>query len=83
MAIICIVLLAFQFVFILRIAMSFFPLKQRGTAAGVRDLAILMTDPVVLPLRRKLPPLPGALAGFGVAEIAVILALFMLTAIFC
>lgn len=83
MTIVCIFLLAFQFVFFLRLVMSFFPLGSGSAAASVRDLAVVVTDPVVLPLRRSLPPLPGALAGFGVAEIVVLIGLAILEAIVC
>lgn len=83
MTVICILLLAFQFVFLLRMVMSFFPLSSGSTAAGVRDLTVVVTDPVVLPLRRSLPPLPGGLAGFGLAEILVLIALRVLETILC
>ncbi len=52
----CILLLAFQLVFLLRLVMSFFPLRSGSTVSGVRDLAVVVTDPVLLPLRRSLPP---------------------------
>lgn len=83
MDVICIFLLAFQFVFLLRMVMSFFPISTGSTAASVRDLAVVVTDPVLLPLRRSLPPLPGGLAGFGLAEILVLIALRVLETILC
>ncbi|MEL7209661.1 MAG: YggT family protein [Actinomycetota bacterium] len=83
MTVICIVLLAFQFVFLLRMVMSFFPLASGSTAAGIRDLTLVVTDPVVQPLRRSLPPLPGAMAGFGLAEILVLIGLQIIVRILC
>ena len=83
MFVVCVVLLAFQFVFILRMAMSFFPLSTGSPAAGIRDLTLVLTDPVVQPLRRSLPPLPGMMAGFGLAEILVLIGLQIITRIFC
>lgn len=83
MTIVCIVLLAFQFVFLLRMVMSFFPLSTGSPAAGVRDVAVLITDPVVQPLRRSLPPLPGAMAGFGLAEILVLIGLSVIIRVVC
>lgn len=83
MTVICIVLLAFQFVFLLRMVMSFFPLASGSTAASVRDLTLIVTDPVVQPLRRSLPPLPGAMAGFGLAEILVLIGLQIIIRILC
>ena len=80
---ICIVLLSFQFVFLLRMVMSFFPLAAGSTAAGIRDLTVLATDPVLLPLRRSLPPLPGGFAGFGLAEILILILLQILELVIC
>jgi uncharacterized protein YggT (Ycf19 family) len=81
--IICILLLLFQFVFYLRLVMSFFPISSGSAAAGVRDLTLAVTDPVVLPIRRSLPPLSGALAGFGMSELLVLIALQVIITILC
>ena len=83
MTLICIALLAFQFVLLLRMVMSFFPLGSGSPAAGLRDLTMVVTDPVLLPLRRSLPPLPGGLAGFGLAEILVLIGLRILESLIC
>lgn len=79
----CILILAFQFVFLLRMVLSFFPLQEGTPPARVRELAMAATEPVVLPIRRALPPLPGALAGFGVAELVVLFGIYILSAIVC
>ncbi len=83
MRLICILLLVFQFIFLLRMVMSFFPLADGSTASGVRDMAVAVTDPVITPLRRSLPPLPGAMAGFGLAEILILIGLQILVQIIC
>lgn len=83
MDLICILLLAFQFAFLLRIVFSFFPISSDTPAATARDLVVAITDPVVWPLRRSLPPLPGGLAGFGIAEIVVLIGLIVLANLFC
>lgn len=80
---VCILLLAFQFVFLLRMVLSFFPLREGTMFATVREVSMAATEPVVMPLRRVLPPLPGALAGFGIAELAVLIGIQILAAIFC
>ncbi len=78
----CIAVLLFQFVFLSRIALSLFPLRP-GTAAGsARDLAYAMTEPVVSPLRRRLPPFPATF-GFGAAEIIVLIGLAVLVNLIC
>ncbi len=80
---VCILILAFQFVFLLRMVLSFFPLQEGTLFATVRELAMAATEPVVFPLRRSLPPLPGALAGFGIAELVVLIGVQILAAIVC
>jgi uncharacterized protein YggT (Ycf19 family) len=83
MRVVCILILAFQFVFFVRLAMSFFPITTGSPASSVRDLTVALTDPLVVPLRRSLPPLPGMMAGFGLAEIIVLLGLHVLETIIC
>jgi uncharacterized protein YggT (Ycf19 family) len=83
MRLVCILILAFQFIFYLRLVMSFFPLATGSPASSVRDLTVVLTDPLVIPLRRRLPPLHGALAGFGLAELLVLLGLHLLEVFFC
>jgi uncharacterized protein YggT (Ycf19 family) len=81
--IICVLLLAFQLLFFIRLAMGFFPIRSGSLAASVRDLAVAVTDPVILPVRRSVPPLQGAAAGFGLAELLVLLALFVVIRLLC
>ncbi len=83
MRLLCILVLAFQFVFLLRMVLSFFPIRDGSVSATVRDFAVVATDPLVFPLRRALPPLPGVLAGFGIAELMILIGLQILGAIVC
>ncbi len=83
MRLVCILLLAFQLVFLLRMVMSFFPISTGSPTGRFRDLVVVLTDPVVLPLRRSLPPLPGAMAGFGLAEILVLIGISILVRFIC
>lgn len=83
MRILCILILAFQFVFLLRMVLSFFPIREQTLAATVRELSMAATEPIVFPLRRKLPPLPGVMAGFGIAELVVLIGLQIVGGIVC
>jgi uncharacterized protein YggT (Ycf19 family) len=82
MDLICIALLLFQLAFLLRIVLTFFPLAPGGGTATVRDLAVLVTDPVVMPIRRAVPPVGGAI-GVPVADLLVLLGLQLLIFFFC
>ena len=57
MALICGLLLAYFFILLVRIAMSWFPLSPDGVAAQIFGLTITLTEPLLGPLRRILPPL--------------------------
>ncbi|MEM7322013.1 MAG: YggT family protein [Actinomycetota bacterium] len=83
MRILCILIRAFQFVFLLRMVLSFFPIQEKTLAASVREFCMTATEPVVFPLRRALPPLPGVMAGFGIAELLVLIGLQLVGGIIC
>ena len=83
MGILCILILAFQFVFLLRMVLSFFPLAEESLGATIRGLCLAATEPVVMPVRRALPPLPGVMAGFGIAELMVLIGLQIVGGIIC
>jgi YggT family protein len=80
--ILCIVLLLFELAFLLRIVLTFFPLAPGGGTATVRDVAVLVTDPVVMPIRRAIPPMGGGV-GVPVADLLMLLGLQILIALVC
>lgn len=81
--ILCIIIRAFTFLFLLRMVLSFFPVRDQSLAASARQLAYLVTDPLVLPVRRAVPPLQGPMAGFAIAELLILIGLSLLDAIIC
>lgn len=81
--ILCIPLLLFEFVFLLRLVLSFFPIRHDSMWGSARSLSVVVTEPVVMPIRRAVPPLPGALGGFGVAELIVLIGLQIIIGIVC
>ncbi|MDH3294601.1 MAG: YggT family protein [Acidimicrobiia bacterium] len=79
----CALLLLFRFVFLLRLVLSFFPIQPDTSWASVRSFAVAATEPVVVPIRRAVPPLPGSMAAFGVAELLILIGIEVLVAIIC
>jgi YggT family protein len=55
--IICNLLLIVLLIFVLRAVLSWFPLDPDGGAAVVAGFLFMVTDPVLRPLRRVIPPL--------------------------
>lgn len=81
--ILCVLLLVFEFAFLMRLVLSFFPLAEGSAWANLRGTAVTVTEPVVMPIRRAVPPLPGALGGFGIAELLVLIGIQILARIIC
>jgi uncharacterized protein YggT (Ycf19 family) len=67
MRLLCILIRAFEFVFLVRMVLSFFPIKDQTLAASARQVAVFVTDPVVAPI----------------AELLVLIGLQLLDAIIC
>lgn len=81
--VLCVLLLLFEFAFLMRLVLSFFPLAHDSSWAAVRSAAVSATEPVVMPIRRAVPPLPGALGGFGIAELLVLIGIQVLARLIC
>ena len=57
MDIICALLQVYLLVLIGRIILSWFPVQPGTAMASISDILHQLTDPVLLPLRRVIPPL--------------------------
>ncbi len=64
-------------VFFLRAVLSWFPLEPGGVMARVRSTLVSVTEPVLLPLRRVIPP-AGAL---DLSFLVLIFGLFILASV--
>ncbi|CAN5770867.1 hypothetical protein BH10ACT1_BH10ACT1_31720 [soil metagenome] len=80
MAIIKLLLLAYIIAIVLVIVFSWFPLEPDGPASRVFVLLRRITDPVLDPVRRVIPPIGGG-SGVGI-DISVTLVLFVLLMIY-
>lgn len=70
MEILCQLVALYQVVIVVRIIMSWFPVSQ-GPMASVQYWLVRVTEPVLGPVRRFLPPL----GGLDLSPIVVLLAL--------
>lgn len=62
-SLICGLLQLFMLVLLVRVVLSWFPISPHGTGATLAGFLYLVTDPVLVPLRRVLPPIRlGAMA---------------------
>ena len=76
----CTLVLLYTIVIFLVIVFSWFPIQPGGGADGIFRFLRRISDPVLLPVRRLIPPIGGAL---DVSPILVILVLIVLQRIVC
>ena len=72
---------AYLLILIVRIAMSWFPLSPDGAAAHVYGLTISLTEPVLGPLRRALPPVRAGNVAFDLSPILVFFGILILQSV--
>jgi len=56
MAVVCTLLQLYLLVLVVRVLLSWFPISADGAMAPVAGFLYTITDPVLVPLRRLLPP---------------------------
>ena len=63
MTIVCSLIQLYVLLLVVRVVMSWFPISPNGPAETVAGFLYMVTDPVLVPLRRLLPPVRmGAMA---------------------
>lgn len=83
MALICALLNLYLVAIFVRIVLSWFPISSNGPMATVAGFLYLITDPVLLPVRRALPPVRLGMMALDLSPIVVIVGLQVLTSIIC
>jgi YggT family protein len=81
--IVCTLLLAYFLVVLGRIILSWFPLDPDGIAAQVYGLLITLTEPVLGPLRRAIPPVRMGAMALDLSPLIVIIGIQVLQGIIC
>lgn len=83
LTVICLFLQLYMLVIFGRVLLSWFPLDPNGLMATVGGFFHLLTDPVIKPVQRSLPPL--RLGGFALdlSAIVVMVAIIFLQSILC
>ena len=66
-----------------RILLSWFPLDPSGAMATVAGFLFTVTDPVLGPLRRAIPPVRLGAAALDLSPLIVILGIYILRGIVC
>ncbi len=72
-SVICLVLQIYVLLILVRVVFSWFPVSPHGTAAVVSGFLSFVTDPVLRPLRKVLPPIRF---GSALMDLSPIVAFF-------
>lgn len=73
MTIICLALQLYVIVLIARVILSWFPISPGSPMEGVSDVLVMLTEPILGPLRRAIPPV--RMGGMGL-DLSPLIALF-------
>ncbi|MDG2908085.1 MAG: YggT family protein [Acidimicrobiales bacterium] len=83
MVIVCLVLTLYFWILLLRVVSSWFPISPQGTAASLVGFLLLVTDPILVPLRAVLPPVRLGSVGLDLSPLVAFFGLMFLTQILC
>ena len=74
--VLCLLLQIYALLILVRVVFSWFPVSPHGTAAVVSGFLSFVTDPVLRPLRKVLPPIRF---GSALMDLSPIVAFFGIT----
>ncbi len=83
MGIICFALAIYVWVVIARIILEWIPVPGDHPVGQLRRLLAQVTDPILLPLRRAIPPLRTGSVALDLSPIVLILGLQIVQAVIC
>ncbi|MEZ5244402.1 MAG: YggT family protein [Acidimicrobiales bacterium] len=83
MGIVCLAISIYMLVILVRIVLTWFPLDPNGAMATVAGFLFVITDPVLGPLRRALPPVRLGSVALDLSPIIVLIGLQILQGVVC
>lgn len=83
MGIVCTLIIIYMVALVARAVLTWFPLDPEGGMAAVAGFLFIITDPVLAPLRRALPPLRIGTVALDLSFIVVIIGLQIVLSVIC
>ena len=83
MDIVCTLITIYILIILVRIVLSWFPIDPDGPVATFHGLLHLLTDPVLGPLRRTIPPVRMGSIALDLSAIIVLIGLQILQRAIC
>jgi YggT family protein len=81
--VVCTLLLLYLLVIFARIILSWFPIAYGSPLEGVASLLYAITEPLMGPLRRLIPPLRIGVMGIDLSPLILIVGIQILRGIIC
>ena len=81
MTIVCSLIQLYVLLLVVRVVMSWFPISRNGPAETVAGFLYMVTDPVLVPLRRLLPPVRMGAMALDLSPIVAFFGLELLSSI--
>jgi YggT family protein len=78
MSIVCLLITIYVVMIFVRIVLTWFPLDPDGGMATVAGFLFVLTDPVLGPIRRALPPLRVGRVGLDLSPTIVLFGLLII-----
>ena len=83
MTIVCSLIQLYGLLLVVRVVMSWFPISPNGPAETVAGFLYMVTDPVLVPLRRLLPPVRMGAMALDLSPIVAFFGLSVLRGLLC
>jgi len=83
MSFVCTLLQIYLLIVLVRIVMSWFPLRSDGPAAQIAGVLVALTEPVLGPLRRIIPSVPMGGTRLDLSPLILLLGINILQGIIC
>jgi YggT family protein len=83
MTIICVALQLYLIVLFARVLLSWFPISPGGAMSSIADILVTLTEPVLGPLRRAIPPVRMGTMGLDVSPLIAFFGVIFLQQLVC
>ena len=82
-SLVCSLLQLYMLVLLVRVVMSWFPISPHGAGATLGGFLYLVTDPVLVPLRRILPPIHMGAMAVDLSPVVAFFGISLLMGLLC
>jgi YggT family protein len=82
-AVVCYAIWAYLIVLVLKAVMSWFPIEYDSPMQTVKQVLDKLTEPLLAPLRRVIPPLQIGSVGLDMSFMVLFLGIFLIQTLLC